>query len=137
MNIQQVTQEEFDRHLGELWNQQKTPKDIDSTKTYWSFLAHNELNKPVGGVAGYFRWEWAYISQIVIDPHFQGHDYGSKLMDYIETISREENMQGVRLSTLSFQAPQFYEKLGYQEVGRVTDCPPGHALIYFAKKFTK
>jgi hypothetical protein len=34
---------------------------------------------------------------------------------------------------MSFQAPDFYRKLGYEEFGRLDDFPPGHSRLFFRK----
>ena len=39
----------------------------------------------------------------------------------------------VYLSTYSFEAPRFYEKLGYEIFGRLEDFPPGHTKFYMRK----
>ena len=38
------------------------------------------------------------------------------------------------VSTHSFQAPEFYVRLGYVEVARVDGDPTGHANIFLAKR---
>ena len=37
---------------------------------------------------------------------------------------------GVHLGSLTFQAPDFSQAAGYEEVGRFDDFPPGHALVW-------
>jgi GNAT superfamily N-acetyltransferase len=37
------------------------------------------------------------------------------------------------VDTFSFQAPGFYEKLGYERFGVLDDFPPGHQRIFFVK----
>jgi hypothetical protein len=37
------------------------------------------------------------------------------------------------LYTISFQAPGFYAKLGYRELGRVPCLPPGTARVFMSK----
>jgi hypothetical protein len=38
------------------------------------------------------------------------------------------------LSSHSFQAPSFYEHMGFEQQALVVDHPPGHANIVFAKR---
>jgi hypothetical protein len=37
------------------------------------------------------------------------------------------------VDTFSFQAPEFYRKLGFREFGRI-DYPPEHQRIFFQKQ---
>ena len=51
---------------------------------------------------------------------------GSRLLAKAEEIARDRGCVGIRLDTMSFQAPGFYSRHGYTEFGRIDDCPPGH-----------
>jgi hypothetical protein len=48
-------------------------------------------------------------------------------MDRAEIRARERGCHSAWLDTFSFQARGFYEKLGYEEFGRL-DCPPPPAF---------
>jgi ribosomal protein S18 acetylase RimI-like enzyme len=45
----------------------------------------------------------------------------------------ERGCRRVFLDTFSFQAPGFYQKLGYQVYGRAEDWPDGHAHLFLRK----
>jgi hypothetical protein len=47
--------------------------------------------------------------------------------------ARELHWKAAYLDTFTFQAPKFYQRLGYREFGRLDDFPPGHARIWFWK----
>ena len=51
-----------------------------------------------------------------------------------EEIARARGCIGIRLDTMSFQAPAFYRRLGYSEFGRIEDYPPGHTRLWFMKR---
>jgi hypothetical protein len=38
------------------------------------------------------------------------------------------------LSTHSFQAPDFYARLGFRQVASLDDCPAGHSHILMMKR---
>ena len=40
------------------------------------------------------------------------------------------------IATSNFQAPGFYEHLGYALYGRLENCPPGETVLYFWKELT-
>ena len=56
-------------------------------------------------------------------------------MGRAEALARERGCHSAWLDTFSFQARGFYEKLGYQEFGRL-DYPPDHYKHFMRKPLT-
>jgi hypothetical protein len=58
----------------------------------------------------------------------------------LESAEQEAGTRGCKiifLSTYSFQAPGFYQKLGYELAGQVDDFPPGHQYCFLVKRLTE
>ncbi len=87
----------------------------------------------IGGIYGNFAWNWLYIDLLWVHPDYRGKGIGLKLMSAIEKEAHKKDIYSYHLSTASFQAPVFYQKLGYQICGEITDLPPGYTT-YFLKK---
>lgn len=63
----------------------------------------------------------------------RGQGYGKKLLEATEDESRAQGCRGVFLTTFSFQARPFYERLGYEVIADVPDYPVGHTYHVLIK----
>jgi GNAT superfamily N-acetyltransferase len=87
-----------------------------------------------GGLTARVTQRWMFIFLLAVAPEARGRRIGSRLMERAEEEARARNLLGLWLDTYSFQAPGFYAKQGFEEVGRIPDYPPGHARIFLAKR---
>lgn len=88
----------------------------------------------IAGLTG-FTWGGALkISYIWVHDDHRHQGYGTRL---VLTAEREALARGCRqavLDTHSFQAPDFYPKLGYVQCGLAQDWPLGYQQYYFTKR---
>ena len=87
----------------------------------------------VGGVIGETHFGWLFVQFFWIDEKYRGKGFGKRLLDMAEKEARRHGAKNVYLDTFSFQAPAFYEKLGYREFGRLKEYPPGHHRSWMTK----
>jgi GNAT superfamily N-acetyltransferase len=87
-----------------------------------------------GGIVGETFWGWAYIQLFWLPQAMRGHGHGTRLMQLAEAEARKRACIGMRLDTASFQAPDFYPKLGFELCGAIDDFPPGHRHYYYIKR---
>jgi GNAT superfamily N-acetyltransferase len=92
-----------------------------------------ERGKIVGGLAGETFWGWMFVSLLWVSDAHRGHGYGSALMDTAEKEACSRGVRNVYLDTFSFQAPGFYQKLGYREFARLDEFPAGQRRIWMTK----
>ena len=71
----------------------------------------------IGGLWAMDDFGWAFITYLYVPPQLRGLRLGEKLMTEAEAIARERGMVGLWVNTFDFQAPGFYEKLGYTVFG--------------------
>ena len=88
----------------------------------------------LGGLTARITQRWLFLHLLGVTREAQGTGVGSRLMRAVEDEARARDCLGVWLDTYSFQAPGFYARLGYEEVGRIPDYPPGHARVFLAKR---
>lgn len=66
---------------------------------------------------------WLDVDSVIVPEALRKSGKGTLLMKEAEAIARKRGCVGIRLETFTFQAPAFYEKLGYQLLGKLTDFP--------------
>lgn len=88
-----------------------------------------------GGLAGYTNWDWLYIERLAVASNLRGLGVGRQLVEEAERIAIDRDCIGAWVDTFTFQAPQFYEQIGYSEFGRLPHYPDGHSRIFLRKLF--
>ena len=86
-----------------------------------------------GGIFCYTFLYCLYIDDLWIDERCRGMGYGKALLVEAESIARELGCSFAHTSTVSYQAPDFYQRNGYQIFGILDDYPEG-IIQYFLKK---
>lgn len=118
--------EGIDRYVGEMF-----PGKSVGTIT---FFVRDEAGEIVGGVSGnYGSFGWLYIDALWVSEHLRDCGYGTKLMEMIEAEGVRNGCGNVYLNTFSFEAPEFYKKLGYTVFAELEDFPPGHSRLFLRK----
>jgi GNAT superfamily N-acetyltransferase len=104
--------------------------------TDWSprWIIGRDKNEAVqAGIRFVLAFEWLFVNWLWVAEPYRKHGVGSQLMTGAEEFARAQGCRGAYLDTFTFQAPKFYERLGYREFGRLNDFPPGHSRIWFSK----
>ena len=101
-----------------------------------AYFLRDESGQVRGGVFGNCgSFGWLYVDTLWVDESLRGQGFGAQLMAAIEAEARSRSCSHAYLSTFSFQAGEFYKKLGYTEFGRLPDFPPGHSRLFLKKDF--
>jgi len=87
----------------------------------------------VGGTTGFTAREWLFIQYLWVSDALRGSGLGAQLLGQAEATAKERGCGAVWLDTFSFQAPGFYQKLGYRQFGQLAEFPPGHTRHFFWK----
>ncbi|MGX1187078.1 GNAT superfamily N-acetyltransferase [Pseudomonas sp. F-14 TE3623] len=99
-----------------------------------ALLVRNDSDEILGGLYGRVFYQWFFIELLSVPELARGQGMGSKLMQMAEDLAREKECVGIWLDTFDFQAPEFYKKHGYSELGHIADYPPGHKRFFFQKR---
>ncbi len=106
----------------------------DGSANFMCFVLYAPDKSIVGGIIGETHWNWLFINLMWIKEDLRGHGYGHQLLNRAEEEGRKRGATNAYLDTFSFQAPEFYNKHGYQVFGVLEDFPPGHRRYYFTKQ---
>lgn len=96
------------------------------------FLKDNE-KKMRGGVIVTILWNGMEINSLWVDEPWRGQGWGRRLVEAAENEGRKRGCTFAYTNTFTWQAPGFYEKLGYKIYGKLDDFPPGNTLTYYTK----
>ncbi|SOE09414.1 acetyltransferase (GNAT) family protein [Hoeflea halophila] len=88
-----------------------------------------------GGLTAHSVQRWLFVKLLGVPEEQRGSGIGRKLLAKAEEIARQRGHVGVYLDTFEFQAPRFYESLGYEECGRLPAHGGAPQRIWFAKTF--
>lgn len=99
-------------------------------------LALEDNERIVGGLTGATNWDWLYIETLAVAPEFQRQGLARQLVQRAEQIARQRGCRGSWVDTFTFQAPDVYIRLGYEEFGRLPQYPAGHSRLFLRKIFT-
>ncbi len=98
-------------------------------------LVVKDKDKVVGGLLAWTPIMNLAIEQIWLDEGYRGLGYGTKLVLEAERIAKENKCIACQTYALSFQAPEFFQKLGYKVFGVDDGYPDPIKEYYFIKKF--
>ena len=97
-------------------------------------LVKDEDGKVLGGLWGATHWQWLFVHLLWLPETLRGAGLGRDLLRRAEAEAMARGCANVWLDTYSFQAPGFYEKLGYTVFGTLEGYPPGHRRYFLQKR---
>ncbi len=91
----------------------------------------------LGGLTGRTSLGLAFIDLVYLPASLRRRGYGARILQEAEAEARRRGCRAGVLYTITFQAPGFYARHGWEEFGRVECDPPGTARVFFRKTFTR
>lgn len=87
----------------------------------------------IGGILGGTYWGWMYIDIMWVREDHRRKGLGSKLISEAEKEAVRRGCHHVHVDTMSWQAPEFYKKHGYEVIGVLPDIPKGNEKYLLMK----
>jgi GNAT superfamily N-acetyltransferase len=88
----------------------------------------------VGGLLGRTSMGLLYVDRFFLPERLRKQGLGSRILKAAEEEGARRGCTRAILSTLSFQAPGFYRRQGWDELGRIECDPPGHTRFMMTKR---
>ncbi|MGI3901786.1 MAG: GNAT family N-acetyltransferase [Janthinobacterium lividum] len=96
-------------------------------------LALRDDGALIGGLVGQTFMGWLTVDGLWVSVDHRGRGHATRLMAEAEDEARRRGATDSVLDTFSFQAPEFYRKLGYRDFARLDGFPAGHCRHYLTK----
>lgn len=87
----------------------------------------------LGGITGRSSLGLLFLELFYLPEALRGAGLGSELLRRFEQEGRRRGCLSAVLYTISFQAPDFYQRHGWQRMGEVPCLPPGTRRIFMSK----
>jgi GNAT superfamily N-acetyltransferase len=98
-------------------------------------VCENGSDKVIGGLLGRTSLGMFFVDLFFLPKSHRGRGVGTRVIEYAEAEAKKRGCSTAVLYTITFQAPAFYERQGYQVLGHVECQPPGHTRLCMTKKF--
>ena len=112
------------------FNDERVGKD---EHTPLNIVEYDENGKMIGGILGGTYWGWMYVDILWVHESHRHKGIGSKLLHEAEKEAIRRGCHHVHLDTMSWQAPEFYKKHGYEVIGTLPDIPSGNQKYLLMK----
>ena len=110
-------------------------KDISLNFEEYCFVAESEDGRIIGAITGRAYYNEVHIGDLIVDEEYRGCNIGSELVKAVEMNFENRGYEKITLTTFGFQAPDFYQKLGYSLEYVRTDKDPRLSKYFYCKDF--
>lgn len=84
-----------------------------------------------GGLSGNIRYGMVYVNVLWVQADERRKGFGRELMLMAEAEGIKRGCHIAGVSTMSYQAPEFYLKLGYRERSRISGLGANRGITWF------
>ena len=111
-----------------------TAKGAKAEKTPLGVYYEDGEGKKLAGLTGDIFGNWFFIDFLFVSDCLRGQGIGKKLLATAEEEAKKRGCKYAFLYTNAFQAPGFYEKLGYKCVFSLKEFPKTGERFYYTKE---
>ena len=101
-----------------------------------SLTAVDEDGQIIGGCDAFRMGALAMLDVLWVAEERRGVGLGRRILEALEERARRRGAERLELNTFGFQAPGFYEKLGYRRFGAIEPAVGGYGHYFYVKDLT-
>ena len=120
-------------YIREALNQFNCAHVGDDGHTPLNLIEYDADENIIGGLLGGTYWGWMYIDILWVREDHRRQGVGSRLLTEAEKEAMRRGCHHVHVDTMSWQAPAFYQKHGYEVIGVLPDIPLGNQKYLLMK----
>jgi len=98
-------------------------------------ILRDQNGRLLGGLIADTYWSWLDVDDFWLNEKVRGGGLGRLMLHTAEKEAISRGCLYAKIETFSFQARGFYEKCGYQVIGRLDQYPPGGSFFWMRKDF--
>ena len=121
------------KYIRESLNQFNNKIVGDDGHTPLCIVEYDDNGNIIGGIIGGTYWGWMYVDILWVEENHRNKGIGSRLLREAEKEAAKRGCHHVHLDTMSWQAPDFYKKYGYEVIGVLPDIPRGNQKYLLMK----
>ena len=121
------------KYIREELNQFNNERVGEDGHTPLNIVEYDTNGNIIGGILGGTYWGWMYVDILWVHESHRYKGIGSKLLCKAEKEAVRRGCHHVHLDTMSWQAPEFYQKHGYEVIGILPDIPNGNQKYLLMK----
>jgi GNAT superfamily N-acetyltransferase len=107
---------------------------IDDRRPLAVLVRDPATREVIGGLTGRTSLGMLFVDLFHLPVRLRGGGLGSEILRRAEDEARSRGCRTAVLYTISFQAPGFYRKHGWRQLGEVACDPPGTSRVFMTKE---
>jgi GNAT superfamily N-acetyltransferase len=108
--------------------------DIEDRKPLAVLVKDSQTGKVLGGLTGRTSLGLMFVDLFHLPASLRGSGLGSRILRMAEEEAKRRGCKAAVLYTISFQAPDFYRRHGWDVFGEIPCDPPGTSRIFMRKQ---
>ncbi|KQX56923.1 MULTISPECIES: GNAT family N-acetyltransferase [unclassified Streptomyces] len=109
---------------------------VDDRRPLAVLVREPGTHRVVGGLTGRTSLGLFFLDLFFLPPELRGGGLGAEILRRAEGEARARGCAMGVLYTITFQAPGFYRKQGWRQLGEVPVAPPGAGRVFMTKDLT-